>query len=390
LITVEEAIKIIDLNSSLNYKIEQKKIALCEGLVLSEDITSPINMPPFRQSAMDGYAINIHDSNKYFLIGEVKAGDSKNPILKKGEAVRIFTGAAVPDSANCVVMQEKVIRQNEDIEIQNKPLLQKNIRPLGEQSKIGQIALKKGTPLNPAAIGYLTTLGITKANVYKKPSIAVIATGDELIAAGQTLKHGQIYESNSLMLSVSLNKYGYQNNETYKIPDDYSATLKLLKNTIENKDIVIISGGISVGNYDYVGKALTELKTKELFYKIKQKPGKPLYFGKNNNTFIFALPGNPAAALSCFYIYVLRHLKRMCGESSYEPKQIEAISNSNYVKKGDRAQFLKALYKNGSIEILDGQSSSMLHTFAVSNTLVYLSNDAKGIAKGDLIKAILL
>ena len=390
MITVEEALKIIDLNSSLNHKTEDKKIALCEGLVLSKDITSPINMPPFRQSAMDGYAINMHDSNKYSLIGEVKAGDSKNPALKKGEAVRIFTGAAVPDNANCVVMQEKVNRDNEVIEVQNKPLLQANIRPLGEQRKIGDLALKKGTLLNPAAIGFLTTLGITSANVYKKPSIAVIATGNELVTAGQTLKHGQIYESNSLMLSVSLNKYGYPNNETYKVPDDYNSTLKLLKNIIQNKDIVVISGGISVGDYDYVGKALSELNTKELFYKIKQKPGKPLYFGKNNNTFIFALPGNPAAALSCFYIYVLRHLKRMCGESLYEPKKIEAISNSNYIKKGDRAQFLKAFYKNGTIEILDGQSSSMLHTFAVSNVLVYLSGDSKGIAKGDLINAIIL
>ena len=390
MITVEEAIKIIDLNSSLNHKTEHKKIALCEGLVLSKDITSPINMPPFRQSAMDGYAINMHDSNKYSLIGEVKAGDSKNPTLKKGEAVRIFTGAAVPDNANCVVMQEKVIRNKEEIEVQNKPLLQANIRPLGEQSKIGEIALKKGTLLNPAAIGFLTTLGITSANVYKKPSIAVIATGNELVAAGQALKHGQIYESNSLMLSVSLNKYGYLNNEIHKVPDDYNSTLKLLKNTIENKDIVIVSGGISVGDYDYVGKALMELKTKELFYKIKQKPGKPLYFGKNNNTFIFALPGNPAAALSCFYIYVLRHLKRMCGESTYEPKQIEATSNSNYIKKGDRSQFLKAYYKNGKVEILEGQSSSMLHTFAIANALVYLSSDAKEIVKGDSIQVIIL
>ncbi|MDG1840857.1 MAG: molybdopterin molybdotransferase MoeA [Crocinitomicaceae bacterium] len=390
LITVEEAIKIIDLNSSLNQKTEQRPLLKGEGFVLSEDVISPINMPPFRQSAMDGYAINMHDSNQYSLIGEIQAGDSKNPTLKKGEAVRIFTGAAVPDSANCVVMQEKVIRNKREIEVQNNPLLQANIRPLGEQSKIGEIALKKGTLLNPAAIGFLTTLGITSAKVYKKPSIAVIATGNELVAAGQSLKHGQIYESNSLMLSVSLNKYGYQNNETYNVPDDYNSTLKLLKNTIENKDIVIVSGGISVGDYDYVGKALTELKTKELFYKIKQKPGKPLYFGKNNHTFIFALPGNPAAALSCFYIYVLRHLKRMCGESSYEPKQIEATSNSNYLKKGDRAQFLKAFYQEGKIEILEGQSSSMLHTFAIANALVYLSSDAKEIVKGDLINAILL
>ena len=279
------------------------------------------------------------------------------------------------------MIQEKVIRNKEEIEVQNKPLLQENIRPLGEQSQIGEVALKKGTLLNPAAIGFLTTLGITSAYVYKKPSIAVIATGNELVAAGQALKHGQIYESNSLMLSVALNKYGYPNNEIHKVPDDYPSTLELLKNTIENKDIVIISGGISVGDYDYVGKALMELKTKELFYKIKQKPGKPLYFGKNNNTFIFALPGNPAAALSCFYIYVLRHLKRMCGESSYEPKQIEATSNSNYIKKGDRAQFLKAYYKNGKVEILEGQSSSMLHTFAIANALVYLSGDAKEIVK---------
>ena len=390
MIEVKEALKIIDSKTSALTGSEVLSLTESVGLSLIEDIISPINMPPFRQSAMDGYAICIHKNKQYKVVGEIKAGDSQNPILKPGEAVRIFTGAPVPDSSDAVIMQEKTIRNEHLLNLQEEPLSQSNIRPLGEQIKKKEIALKKGTILSPAAIGFLTTLGISKVTTCKKPSVGIIVTGSELVKPGNPLKYGQIYESNGMMLSAALQKAAYNDHQLFKVSDDYEATLKLIKQVFLDKDLLLISGGISVGDYDFVGRALEELKVEQLFYKIKQKPGKPLFFGKKENKFVFALPGNPAAALSCFYIYVMRCMAILSGNKEFEPTKTEAISSFEYVKKGNRAQFLKAHFSNGNVQILDGQSSAMLHSFSIANALVYIDNETKEIKVGDKLKLILL
>jgi molybdopterin molybdotransferase len=389
MITVEEAIEYVESNSHPAKNIVKISLKNALGFVLAEDVMSPIDMPPFRQSAMDGYAVRIHDSEYYHVKGELQAGDSKDVTLQKGDAVRIFTGAPVPNDANAVVIQEKTTIKEKELEVHDEVTVQSNIRPKGEQIQKGEMALGKGISLTPAAIGFLTTIGITDVSVYQKPSIGIIATGNELAEAGTELKHGQIYESNSLMLRTALVSSGYTDNETFKVPDDFNSTRNLLEEVLKSKDVVLITGGISVGDYDFVGKALQELKVSQLFYKVKQKPGKPLFFGKKNDTYIFALPGNPAAALSCFYIYVQRCLRRIEGCLNFEPFTVDATSLSEYSSKGDRAQFLKADYQNGKVKILEGQSSSMLHSFAVSNALVYLSADKNKVEKGDIVQLIL-
>ena len=164
----------------------------------------------------------------------------------------------------------------------------------------------------------------------------------------------------------------------------------MLDQAISNNDVILVSGGISVGDYDFVGKALNELGIEPLFYKVKQKPGKPLFFGKNEEKIIFALPGNPAAALSCFYIYVLPALERLSGNTLFSLHRLKAFSVSDFIKKGDRAQFVKAIYNNGIVEILEGQNSSMLHTFALANALVYLPETSGSIIKNDVVEVILL
>jgi molybdopterin molybdotransferase len=347
-------------------------------------------MPPFRQSAMDGYALNLHNNLTYYVIAEVKAGDNQMPVLKKGEAVRIFTGAPVPDSANAVMMQERVKVNGNTITIEHQLNQEHNIRPLGEQVKQGQLALKKGAKLTPAAVGYLSSLGITEVSVYKKPNIALVTTGNELIEGGQELPFGKIYESNSKMLLSALYNLKFYDVTIHKVEDDYNQTLSKLKEVIDENNLVIITGGISVGDYDFVGKALKELEVKQLFYKVKQKPGKPLFFGKKQHTSIFALPGNPAAALTCFYVYVFIALQNMMNQEALELPRVLSISISNFTKNGDRPQFLKAIYSNGNIEILEGQNSSMLQTFALSNALVYLPEDVNQIKLNDRVETILL
>ena len=390
MISIQQAISIVKENTNPLNTSEKKHINNCIGFTLAEDVFSSINMPPFRQSAMDGYAVKMHESNTYKIIGEVKAGDGHQPTLHSGEAVRIFTGAPVPDTANAIIIQEHVTVEKQILRA-NKPIaLNANIRPLGEQTKKGDIALQKGIKLTPAGIGFLTSLGITEVMINKPLSIALVVTGNELAKAGESLQYGQIYESNAIMLSSALRSLGYMNVEITTVGDDYQSTYNVLKNVISNNDMVLVSGGISVGDYDFVGKALLDIGVEQLFYKVKQKPGKPLFFGKKGNTFVFALPGNPASALSCFYVYVNTALQRLSGNKHFELLKTTAKSTSSFNKKGDRAQFLKAIYNNDTVEILEGQNSSMIHTFALANALVYVPENLHEINIDDTVDVILL
>lgn len=389
MISVSKALSII---SEIAYAPLAKTFLLKDalGLVLSEDILSPIHMPPFRQSAMDGYALLLGSTNSYHIIGEVKAGDADDYILKPGQGVRIFTGARVPETADTVVMQEKVSRSEDLITITEEIHQNQNIRPTGEQIRQGAIALPKGTTLHPAAIGFLAGLGIQEVPVYTPPRVAIITTGNELIKPGETLTEGKIYESNSMQLTVALQQLQIKEITNYIVQDDYLKTKKTIYQAIQNNDLVLISGGISVGDYDFVKEALSELHTKQLFYKIKQKPGKPLFFGTNSETMIFALPGNPASSLTCFYIYVFPIIQKMMGAPSSGLTRIKKSITTDFIKKGDRAQFLKAKITDNTVEILEGQSSAMLYTYAIANALVYVPENMTEIAKGSQVETIIL
>ena len=390
MISIEEAIVLVKNETKPLLKETVKPVEKACGYKLFKNVISPINMPPFRQSAMDGYALHLHDTLVYNLIDEIKAGDNKQPILKQGDGVRIFTGAAVPDTANAVMMQEKVEVNGKIITLQNQITKNTNIRPEGEQVKKDELALPKNTKLTPAAIGYLSSLGIKNVSVFKKPSIAIVTTGNELVEAGTALEYGQIYESNSKMLLSTLYSLKFYDVTIHKIEDDYAKTVSKLNDVINTNDLVLISGGISVGDYDFVGKALTKLNVKEHFYKVKQKPGKPLFFGTKNNTQVFALPGNPAAALTCFYVYVYIALQKMMNNDVVELPKTKATSTTKFVKSGDRPQFLKAICNDGRVEILEGQSSAMQQTFALANAFVFISETHTNIDIGDLIDVILL
>ncbi|WP_109302367.1 gephyrin-like molybdotransferase Glp [Aquimarina sp. AU474] len=388
MISVPQALQLVHDHTKKTENITTLPIIKALGHVIVSDIISPIHMPPFRQSAMDGYALGSIEEDNFILSGEIKAGDIENPNIKKGEAIRIFTGAPVPPSAKAVIMQEKVTVSGNQISTQGSVSLHANIRPIGEQIKKGDIALPKGTLITAAGIGYLATLGITTVTVYQKPSIAIITTGNELIPPGQSLLHGQIYESNSAMLQGACTQSGFSNITCYKVVDEYTATIDLIRDTIENHDVILISGGISVGDYDFVGKALRALAVEEVFYKVKQKPGKPLYFAKKQEKIIFALPGNPASSLSCFYIYVLPALLKTCGNTHSSTKRGTAISNTNYSKKGERAEFLKAIISENNVTILDGQASSMLRSFSVANAMVYLPEEVSNVEIGDPVQIV--
>ncbi|CAM3424057.1 gephyrin-like molybdotransferase Glp [Flavobacterium chungbukense] len=384
MIKVEDAIAIIEANSN---KMPTKFIEVSKalGYVLAEKVISPIDMPPFRQSAMDGYAFTHSIRHQYDIVGISQAGDHSNIKLKPNEAIRIFTGAFVPDNADTVVMQEHVMGNKDSILIATMPEKSANVRPKGEQIGKDEVVFEANTLITPAAIGFLACLGITEVEVYKKPKVAILVTGNELVEPGKKLKKGKIFESNSVMLEAALETIGIKKTKVYRVKDNLKATKNALKSILKKYDVVLISGGISVGDYDFVKEALLQNGVQELFYKINQKPGKPMFFGSKNETLVFALPGNPASSLTNFYIYVSPAIKNRLGFSEIHKTKVVRKLNSDIKNATGKTLFLKAKYDETNVTVLDGQSSAMLNTFAVANSLLIVPEDIQEYKKGQLV-----
>jgi molybdopterin molybdotransferase len=387
MIEVEQALSIIAANST-KMPIQRIPVHKALGYVLAEAVYSPINMPPFRQSAMDGYAFIHSEKHQYDIVGISQAGDHDNIKLKENEAIRIFTGAFVPDNADTVIMQEHVMANEKSILITNMPEQYTNVRAKGEQIVKEDLVFDANTFITPAAIGFLACLGITEIAVYKKPKVAILVTGNELVKAGKELPKGKIYESNSIMLQAGLETIGIKKTKVFKVKDNLKATKKALKEILKKQDIVLISGGISVGDYDFVKEALLANGVEELFYKINQKPGKPMFFGAKNETLVFALPGNPASSLTNFYVYVYPAIKNRMGfADTHLPKLVRKL-NSAFTNTTGKTLFLKALYDETNVTILDGQSSAMLNTFAIANSLLIVPHDVESIKKGEQVSLL--
>jgi len=384
MIQVEQALSIIAENSS-TMPVQKISVQKALGYILAETIYSPINMPPFRQSAMDGYAFIHSEKHQYDVIGISQAGDHTDIKLKENEAVRIFTGAFVPKNADTVVMQEDVMANKNSILITKMPKQFTNVRAKGEQIVKEDVVFEANTLITPAAIGFLACLGITEVEVYKKPKVAILVTGNELVKAGNELPKGKIYESNSVMLQAALQTIGIKKVKSFKVKDNLKATKKALKNILPKFDIVLISGGISVGDYDFVKEALLENGVQELFYKINQKPGKPMFFGSKNETLVFALPGNPASSLTNFYIYVYPAIKNRMGFSDIHLPKLVRKLNTDFINTTGKTLFLKALYDETNVTILEGQSSAMLNTFAIANSLLIVPQDKESLKKDEQV-----
>lgn len=384
MIKVEEATAIIKANST---KMPTKSIAISKalGYVLAERVVSPIDMPPFRQSAMDGYAFTHSIRHQYDIVGTSQAGDHSNIKLKSTEAIRIFTGAYVPDNVDTVVMQEHVMANKNSILIATMPEKNANIRSKGEQILKDEVVFESNTLITPAAIGFLACLGITEIEVYKKPKVAILVTGNELVQPGKKLKKGKIFESNSVMLEAALQTVGIEKTKVFRVKDNLKATKKALKSILKVYDIVLISGGISVGDYDFVKEALLQNDVKELFYKINQKPGKPMFFGSKNDTLVFALPGNPASSLTNFYIYVAPAIKNKIGFTEIQKPKIIRKLNSEINNHTGKTLFLKAKYDETNVTVLEGQSSAMLNTFAIANSLIIVPESVENYIKGQSV-----
>lgn len=387
MISIEQALQIV---REQEIKTSSKEVDLEEshGFYLAEEITSPFDLPSFDNSAMDGYAVSTI-SDTYQIVGEIPAGDTSERALQPGEAIRIFTGAKVPKNTLTVVMQEKTRVDGSTLFIDEPIRKGQNIRRRGEELALEQTVFSPGHFISPATVGLIGSLGLSRVKVFKKPEIRIISTGNELIPPGQSKGEGQIYESNSFALKSALDRFGFHCLERAQIEDDFSAIKSGIADFLDRSDVLLLSGGISVGDYDFVKQALEENGVTELFYKVFQKPGKPIYFGRKDNKFVFALPGNPASSLTCFYIHVLPLLQRFSGATETGLKKIDIPIDHEFEYNSDRPIFLKANVKDQTVSILNRQSSSMIHSMAMGNALVLLDGP-KTLQKGEMVESILI
>lgn len=392
LISVAEARDLIKTHIKV---LSPVKVSLMDaiGLVLSENIFAKTDVPPFNQSSMDGYAINYDDwkqSGQLKIKGEIAAGSGKNTMLEHQHAIRIFTGAPVPQGADTVVMQEKIRVNSGNLLIKDDNLIKGlNFRAKGSEITAGALALEKGTLLSPAAIGYLAGVGINEISAYPNPSVSIILTGDELQSPGKELTHGQVYESNSFALNAALRQAGLSKIEFFTSEDTLGALTDIISQALEKSDVVLLTGGVSVGDYDFVVSAATANGIEQVFHKIRQKPGKPLFFGKKEQKSIFGLPGNPASVLSCFYEYVLPALGLMSSRKT-ELKCLEVPLKTALKKQAGLTQFLKGYYDGESVSDLKAHESFRLSSFAKANCLISLDEEKTEFCENELVEIHLL
>lgn len=397
MISVDEALRIIKENtvSLLPVKSSLQNAA---GKMLAEDIFASTDIPAFPQSSMDGYAFLFDEQNlqkKILIKGEVAAGSAEKFFLAAGEAVRIFTGAPVPAGADTVVMQEKV-RINYTPGAEAELIIKDgdvkrgaNVRSKGSEIRAGVLALQKESLLSPAAVGFLAGIGIGEVLVYPDPSVIIIITGNEWQQAGKPLQYGQVYESNSITLTTALYYWNINDIKVFYADDNLEMLSAILTKALNQSDMVLLTGGISAGDYDFVLQAANNCGVSTLFHKIKQRPGKPLFFGKKENKIVFGLPGNPSSVLTCFYEYVLQALQ-ILSKQKIALQIIRAPLQNSFTKTSGLTHFLKGFYNGSGASVLDAQESYRLSSFAKANCLVKINEEVKECKEGEIVEVHLL
>ena len=369
------------------------------GRVLSEDIVSPVNVPAHINSAMDGWAIRVEDlaGNPSPALTEVGTSFAGQPFTGKvgpGECVRIFTGGVVPEGCNAVVMQEKAHTDGKAVTFSHGVKLSQNVRYAGEDLKQGAVALAKGRVIRPAELGLLASLGIGDVSVYRPLRVVFFSTGDELVSIGSPLTEGQIYDSNRYTLHGMLTRMGCEVIDMGVVRDDPALLEKAFQDAGEIGDVVITSGGVSVGEADYVKQLLIKLG-EVVFWKIAMKPGRPLAYGKIGNAHFFGLPGNPVSVMVTFYQFVRDALLILQGVNPVPVQPLlKAMCTSAIKKAPGRTEFQRGiLYLEDGIykvRTTGEQGSGILKSMSDANCFIMLHDHVGNVDAGATVEVQIL
>lgn len=397
MINVDEARRIILSSISVMNETETVKFSECSGRILAQDIISSLNVPQINNSAMDGYAVISLDTGEASqqnpaildVAGEVQAGSSvKLQPLERGKAVRIMTGAHVPDGADAVIPFEDTAEENAKVKIFIPVNKSENIRFAGEDITAGKVVLAKGTIIDSYNIGQIASINQTEVQVFRKPAVSIISTGDEIIEPGSPDVYGKTVNSNSYVLINEVKKAGGDPSYFGIAKDRFDDVKKLIEKALTG-DIVICTGGVSMGRYDFIPDVLKSMGAEIIVHRIAMKPGKPVLFGRINNKLIFGLPGNPVSVMVSFIEFVRPSILKMSGATLYDKPVVKAILKENIRKQAGRRHFIRGIFT-----IIDGvfyvsttgnQRSDIISSMAAANCLIIIPENIEVAEKNSLV-----
>lgn len=365
------------------------------GRVLAGDIISPVNVPQYTNSAMDGYAIRGDDLERqhYQIVAEVLAGHAYERPLEKGQAVKIMTGAPTPELADTVVMREQATETSDGVTFSGATIKQgQNVRQAGEDLPIGSDVFSQGQRLSSAEMGMIASLGFGDCDVYRKLKVAVFSTGDEVQAPGSEQKANSIFDSNRFTIMGMLQNLGCEILDFGILEDDQQTMVDALQQASAQADVVITSGGVSVGDADYIKLALDQLGSID-FWRINMRPGRPLAFGQINDKPFFGLPGNPVAVMVSFINFVEPALRKMQGEVDWQPLKVNAIATESLRSRQGRTEFSRGVYQLDSRGLLTvattgKQGSGILRSMSEANCLIEISPAVDTVKVGESVTII--
>ncbi|PKH58197.1 bifunctional molybdopterin-guanine dinucleotide biosynthesis protein MobB/molybdopterin molybdotransferase MoeA [Shewanella sp. Choline-02u-19] len=361
-----------------------------ENRILATDAISPVNVPQHTNSAMDGYAFKLGEENQaYTMMGEVMAGHAYAGTIQAGEAVRIMTGAPVPAGADTIQLRELANEQDGKVEFEGAMALGQHVRQAGEDIAQGEAALAANTRLHAAEQGLLASLGFGELPVFKRPTIAVFSTGDEVCQPGEPLKPNCIFDSNRYTIKSMAKKLGCEVIDLGIIQDCEAALAEALTSAAKQADIVISSGGVSVGDADYIKTVLEEVGQIN-FWRINMRPGRPLAFGQIDNSLFFGLPGNPVAVMVSFLQFVQPAIRKLAGEQNWTPTMVPAITEKPLRSRVGRTEFMRGIYHlaaDGKLHVTTtgAQGSGMLSSMVKGNCLIVIGEKDDQLNPGDTV-----
>jgi molybdopterin molybdotransferase len=389
LLAVDDALTCI-VETAAPLATERVAVAAADGRTLREPARALVDLPPFPSSAMDGFAVRAGDVPGDLPVAfRVAAGSPPPGPLPEGAAAAISTGGTVPDGADAVVPVELVEDNGTRVAIAGQATSGQHVRPRGGDVRVGDVVVEAGTRLGPAQIGALAASGIAAVECSALPRVAVLATGSELRPAGATLAEGQIYESNSAMLAATLARIGADVEALAVVEDDEAAHRAAIARGLE-ADVLVTSGGVSMGEHDLVRRVESELGVRELFWGVAVKPGKPLSFGVRGGSLVFGLPGNPVSSLVGALVFVGTGLRALQGATDARPRYAQGLAAAALRRNVHRDEFVRAVRVDDGdgvlLRAISGQESHMIVRAAVADSLVYVPRGEGEIPAGSLVR----
>jgi len=393
-LSCDEALQRILDNVSTVTDTEFVPVREALGRILARPVVSAINVPSHTNSAMDGFAVRTSDlpaegRRRLRIVGTALAGKPYRGEVAAGETVRIMTGAVVPPETNVVIMQEQVETEGDEIIIDNRHKDGQNVRAAGEDIKTGTTVLHPGRMVGPADLGLIASLGVGEVSVYRRIRVAFLSTGDELRGVGEQLQLGEIYDSNRYTLFGMLTRLGVDIIDLGVVRDDRDSVRSALSEAAGRADVVISSGGVSVGEADYIKEMLREIGAVG-FWKVAMKPGRPLAFGHIDDAVFFGLPGNPVSVMVTFYQFVQPALVKIMGAAPTPPLVVKAIAGNVLKKRPGRVEYQRGFMtteRNGDVVVHteSDQGSGILSSMSNANCFVVLPMDSGRIEPGTLV-----